>query len=173
MGGLMNQIVIIDSYATGFNGEPFRVLAVCHTPSGRIMVKKQANPKESPTKKGDTLVVTDNPRLSHFGLLFNEKLHTKEVIDAYVQANKTNNLQFDDAMRAYDPKGVLQARKMDETGVQYEFDSDTGNGVMAVLLAIWGASMAMRGSQITRAFDDTPLPTPRDMTAFMALPFSV
>lgn len=168
----MNQIIIIDSYATGFNGEPFRVIAVCHVISGKILIKKQANPKSMPIVKSDTLVVTDNPRLPYFGLLFDEKIYTKQVIEAYVRAVKTESLQFDDTMRAYDPKGVLQAVKMDETGVQYEFSTDLHNGHMAVLLAIWGASMATRGHQIAHIFDDNS-PLTNTPNHFMALPFSI
>lgn len=169
----MSKIIIIDSRVSGFNGEPCRVLAICNPNSGKTLIKKLADFKEPATKKGDTLIVTDNPRLPYFGLLFNEKTHTKEIIQTYNQAAKTNNIQFEPALKAYDPQGYLQAAKIDESGVQYEFNADIGNGVMAVLLAIWGATMASRGQAITNAFDDTPLPTPNNMQGFMALPFSV
>lgn len=174
----MNHITIIDSRASGFNGEPMRVLAICNTTSGKVLIKKLADIKEPVTPKGDTLVVTDNPRLPHFGLLFQEKIHTKELISSYVQAIQANNLQFEGSMVAYDPKGHLQAVKMDEAGVQYEFNADINNGVLAVLLAIWGAKTATQGQSLNRAINhamtgDVPLPTPHNLASFMALPFSV
>ncbi len=147
--------VIIDSRAATYDGEAVRIMAVTLVDSGQILVSKEAEWRDQPTAKGNTIVVTDTPSVfKHWGLSFNEKEQMQAVMAAYKAASAAGLIQLDDSLMRYDPKQVIQTRKVDERGKALDFDSmGINNGHIAVLLAIWAARSAHGGYVTTRQPD--------------------
>ena len=146
----MNNIVIVDSRCAGYQGEPIRVIAVTMADSGEILVEKQANWHEPVVKNDNVVVVTDTPnQFNNWSLCFRERENIRALLDAFFDVSRSGLLQISDDMRMYDPRDVLQSKKMSETGQDYEFDTNVSNGHMAVLMAIWGARLAYGGFMLT------------------------
>lgn len=165
--------IIIDSRAATYDGEAVRIMAATLVDTGQILVSKEAEWREQPTVKGNTIVVTDTPSVfNHWGLAFNEKEQMQTVMAAYKAANAAGLIQLDSALMRYDPKQVIQTRKVDEHGKALDFDSmGINNGHIAVLLAIWAARSAHGGYIMTRQPDT--LQNEADDDGYDMMPFSI
>ena len=144
--------VIIDARAATYDGEAVRILAITLVNSGLIKIQKAEEWREQPVSTPNTLVVTDTPNVfNHWGLAFSEKDQMREVMAAYKAAEASNLLVISDALTRYDPKAVIQTRKVDDRGRVLDFDSmGINNGHIAILLAVWAARKAHGGYVITR-----------------------
>lgn len=144
--------VYIDARAATYDGEAVRILAVTLTNSGKILISKEAEWRDQPVAKGDTIVVTDTPSVfNHWGLSFNEKEQMQAVMSSYKAILAAGLLVIDSSVQRYDPKQVIQTRKVDERGKALDFDSmGINNGHIAVLLAVWAARSAHGGYVMTR-----------------------
>lgn len=169
------QPVIIDARAAAYAGESIRVLGVVLPSSGRVIIKKQASWKEQPVPSDSTVVVTDTPMIfDYWNMSFNESEQMKEVMAVYNEAQRSGLVSIEDALRRYEPKDVIQLRKMDERGQVLDFDSmGITNGHMAVLLAIWAARKVHGGYLMATApitLDDSSNDKDSD---YGLMPFSI
>lgn len=167
--------VIIDARAAAYAGEAIRVLGVVLPASGRVMLKKQATWKEQPVPKDSAVVVTDTPMIfDYWDMSFNESEQMAEVMAVYNEAQRSGLIVIEDALRRYEPKDVIQMRKMDERGKVLDFDSmGITNGHMAVLLAIWAARKIHGGYLMSTApitLDDSSNDKDSD---YGLMPFSI
>ena len=139
--------IFIDSRAAGYDGAPVRIMAVTLADSGKIRLVKEAEWKEQPEVKSDTIVVTDTPNVfQHWGKRFNESEQMQEVLAAYKAASAAGLVSLDPALQRYEPSQVIQTRKIDEGGRRLDFDSmGMNNGHIAVLIAIWTARLVHGG----------------------------
>lgn len=146
------KVVAIDARAATYDGDAVRVLAATLVDSGKIKIQREAEWKEQPVNTPNTLVVTDTPNVfSHWGMAFDEREQMREVMASYKAAVASNLLLIDPALMRYDPKTVIQTRKVDDKGRALDFDSmGINNGHIAVLLAVWAARKAHGGYVITR-----------------------
>lgn len=163
------QATKIDVRIASYTGEAIRIMAVTIAESGRLLISKKAVWAEAIQPDVDTVVVTDTPqRFSHWNLHYQEHLHLKEAIRCYQNLVSSQLIKIDDAIRMYDPKDVLQASRMQETGQSLEFDTDVSNGHIAVLLCAWVANQVYTGNVIT---DESPINPIDDDDSMM--PFSI
>lgn len=139
--------IIIDSRASGYEGEPVRIMAVSLVASGKILLQKTANWREKVGKETDTLLVTDTTRaFDRWDMAFSEKDDMRQLIISYKEAISSGMVKIQDELRRYDPNQVMQMRKLDERGQVMDFDSMSfNNGHMAVMLAVWVAYKAHGG----------------------------
>lgn len=167
------KVVIIDSRAATYDGEAVRVLAATLVDSGKIKIQRAAEWKDQPVNTPNTLVVTDTPNVfNHWGLSFDEREQMREVMSAYKAAEASNLLLIDDSLMRYDPKGVIQTRKVDDRGRALDFDSmGINNGHIAILLAVWAARRAHGGYVITRA--NEPMGKADEANSHDMMPFSI
>lgn len=144
--------VYIDARAATYDGEAVRIMAVTLVDSGKILISKTDDWRDQPVVKGDTIVVTDTPTVfNHWSMSFNEKEQMQAVMSAYKAVNAAGLLVIDSSVQRYDPKQVIQTRKVDERGKALDFDSmGINNGHIAVLIAIWAARSAHGGYVMTR-----------------------
>tara|TARA_B100000530_G_scaffold309310_1_gene235009 strand:- start:29674 stop:30204 length:531 start_codon:yes stop_codon:yes gene_type:complete len=165
--------VYIDARAATYDGEAVRILAVTLADTGKILVSKTAEWRDQPVAKGDTIVVTDTPNVfNHWSLSFNEKEQMQAVMAAYKASLAAGLLVIDSSVQRYDPKQVIQTRKVDERGKALDFDSmGINNGHIAVLLAVWAARSAHGGYVITRQPD--PEQKEDEADEFDMMPFSI
>lgn len=169
------NVVVIDARAATYDGEPIRLLAATMVNSGIIKISKQAPWNEQPIRKPGTLVVTDTPNaFNHWGLTFDEKNQMREVMAYYKSAMAANLLSIDDSLMRYDPKGVIQTRKVDDRGRVMDFDSmGINNGHIAVLLAVWAARKSHGGYVITRSQDTYNSGDDTQVDEYDMMPFSI
>ena len=148
--------VIIDARAAAYAGDPMRIMGVCNSVSGKLLIQKMADWNEPVTVKDDTTVVTDTPNhFRHWSLAFDEKDHLRQVIKAFSEATRSKSLIIAEELRRFDPGEVIQMRKFDERGAALEFDSFVlNNGHMAILLAVWAARKAHGGYIINYSHED-------------------
>ena len=148
--------IYIDARAATYDGEAVRLLAVTLVDSGKILISKEAEWRDQPVVKGDTIVVTDTPNVfHHWSLSFNENEQMQAVMAAYKAVIAAGLLVIDNTVQRFDPKNVIQTRKVDERGKALDFDSmGINNGHIAVLLAVWAARSAHGGYVITRQPDE-------------------
>lgn len=167
--------VIIDARAATYDGEAVRVLAITLVNSGLIKIQKESLWREQPVNTPNILVVTDTPNVfNHWGLAFNEKEQMREVMAAYKAAQASNLLVIDDALMRYDPKGVIQTRKVDDRGRVLDFDSmGVNNGHIAILLAVWAARKAHGGYVITRPETNPASESEEINNDYDMMPFSI
>lgn len=150
--------VFIDARAAGFDGEPVRVMAVMLSDSGKIRIIKSMPWIDQPIAKDNTIVVTDTPAVfKHWGKRFNEREQMQEVLAAYKATTAANLVVMDAEIARYDPKNVVQTRKVDEGGRRMDFDSmSMNNGHVAILLIIWTARLVHGGYVINDQSGDEP-----------------
>jgi hypothetical protein len=181
------NLVTIDARVSGYLGEPVRLLAVCMPDTGAVLLQKEANYKERLKKDrldfadqdsydqdlervNRTVLVTDSP--SHFPnwqLCFDEKKDMQDAIRAYFQKKKGGFLKLETSLAKHDPEQVLQIRKVDKMGADYDFDSSAlNNGHMAVLLAVWASVRANMGHLLALQVGDDSTDADQDdpMTPF-------
>lgn len=165
--------VYIDARAATYDGVAVRILAVTLADTGKILISKEAEWRDQPVAKGDTIVVTDTPNVfNHWSLAFNEKEQMQAVMAAYKASLAAGLLVLSDEVQRYDPKQVIQTRKVDERGKALDFDSmGINNGHIAVLLAVWAARSAHGGYVITRQPDAEQDEAEDD--EFDMMPFSI
>ena len=169
------QPVIVDARAAAYAGEAIRVLAVALPSSGRVLVQKLAPWKAPVVENENTVVVTDTPMIfDHWDMSFNESEQMKEVLAVYNEAMRSGLVKIEDELRRYEPKDVIQMRKMDERGQALDLDSfGINNGHMAVLLAIWAARKIHGGHIITTQSTTLEYSETSERTDSSLLPFSI
>lgn len=154
MTQVKSNIVIIDSRAAGYQGEPVRVLAITMADSGKVLLEKLAPWREPVKRKDNVVVVTDTPNIfSHWSQAFREQDHMKDLVRTYLEVKRSGLIKINDSIKMYDPSDIVQTAKMDERGQVQEFDEGITNGHMAVLMAIWVARRAYGGYVLTEVSD--------------------
>lgn len=144
----------IDSRVSGYRGQPVRVMGVCDTDKGTILIAK-IEPYTTIVEKNDqTVVVTDTPdHIKNWQLAYDERRDMLEVIKSFFSLKNAGKLKVKDQM--LDPSGILEMRKIDERGSVWEFNSDqTNNGHVAALLIVWAGVKAIRGRAMADQFDN-------------------
>lgn len=166
--------IVIDARAAAYAGESVRILAVVLPSSGRVVVKKQASWSQEPEPKDNKVIVTDTPMIfSYWDMSFNESEQMKEVLEAYNEAQRSGLIVIEDQLRRYEPKDVIQMRKMDERGKVLDFDSmGITNGHMAVLMAIW-AARKIHGGYIMTASPVALNEGDKEVGDYGLMPFSI
>ncbi|MDA0697456.1 MAG: hypothetical protein O2793_13745 [Proteobacteria bacterium] len=140
----MTEIIKIDARVTGFSNDEVRLISLCFSDSGQILVQKldvfTALPVR-PDQQADTIVVTDSPNLiQNWQLKFDAKEHLEEVIRIYQSSFRAGLVKFETSLERYNPLNILQVRKIDKNGLQQEFDSSSlDNGHIAALISIWAS----------------------------------
>ena len=152
----MTQIVTIDSRVSGYDGKPVRVKCAAMPADGMIIVQKLADFDEPPGVDENTMLVTDSPDyFPRWQLAFYEDQHIKEVVKIFFQKLNNDLIKIESDLDKNDPKNILELRKIDKVGSQYEFDSSqVSNGHMAVLLAVWACARVSQGHLLTHQDDD-------------------
>ncbi len=165
---MITKSIVIDSRASGYSGEPVRIMAVSLVASGKIQLQKTADWNEPPQAIDDRVLITDSPRcFSHWDMIFDEKQDMKALITSYKQAVNAGFVRFQDELRRYDPSNVMQMRKLDERGQVMDFDSMSfNNGHLAVMLAVWVAYRAYGGFAMLSDKQDVSENTQDDMLPF-------
>lgn len=168
----MTKIIRIDSRVIGFSDEPIRILAVCMVETGHIKISKKeifTNLPVAAEHRESTVVVTDAPQqVQQWQLSFNSKDHLENVITVYQMRDRAGLIKIDASLSQYNPKNVLQVRKVDKNGLQQEFDSSSlNNGHLAVLLAVWASNRMALSHSITDGKIDA------DTVDTTMLPFSI
>jgi hypothetical protein len=169
----MSKVITIDARVSGYLDSAVRVLAVCMPETGMILLQKEGKYKDRIKKSrlefddqdsydqhlakiANTVLVTDSP--SHFDnwqLAFDEKQHMQDAIRTYFQKKRGGYLKIESTLAKYDPEQVLQVRKVDKSGAEYDFDGAAlNNGHMAVLLAVWASARANMGHLLAGRIDD-------------------
>lgn len=164
---MSDEIVIIDSRVIGFSQQPKRIIAVCDKQDGLIHLVREETFTEHAVKaenRHNTVIITDALEIvKDWQMPFHMK-DLKDVINIYQMRSLAGLISFDDKLRKYDPKQVLQIRKIDKNGLEQEFDSTSlDNGHMAVLLAVWASyriklNIDCMTPQDDDNYDDTLLP---------------
>lgn len=175
------QKLYVDCRVAGFGEDPLRIIAVVDTQNDKVTISTTLpymppkDPFKGKTAKqieemkkilANTLVVVDNPiAFSKWDLNFEETEHLQEAIQAYTLLDSTQALKLGDQVKQQcDPKTVLQVRKMDVKGKDYELNSDDlTNGNMGVLLVCW-AVIRMRRSAVMA--EEGIEPTQQDIDNF-------
>lgn len=154
----MTQIFTIDSRVSGYDGKPVRVKCSAMPAEGMIMVQKLADFDEPVGRDESTVMVTDSPDyFSRWQLAFHEEQHIKEVVRTYFQKLNNDLIKIESELEKFDPKNILELRKIDKIGSQYEFDSSqVSNGHMAVLLAVWACAKVSQGYMLTHQEEAEP-----------------
>lgn len=147
----MSQIVTIDSRVSGYDGKPVRVKCSAMPAEGMIMVQKLADFDEPVGSDENTMLVTDSPDyFTRWQLAYYEERHIKEVVRVFFQKLNNDLIMIESELEKFDPKNILELRKIDKIGSQYEFESSSvTNGHMAVLLAVWACSKVSQGYMLT------------------------
>jgi len=183
----MKQKLYIDCRVGAFGEDPLRMIAMFDTQNDQVTISKNLPyfPSKDPYKgktaaqikkmkeiELNTVIVVDNPLVfPKWDLNFIEKDHLADAIKAYSLLDTTHCLILSDEVKQrYDPKSVLQVRKMDVKGKDYELNSeDLTNGNIAVLLICW-AVIRMRNTAVLH--EDGIEPTQQDIDSF-DVPFIV
>lgn len=154
----MSQIVIIDSRVSGYDGKPVRVKCSAMPADGMIKVQKLADFDEPVGNDEHTMLVTDSPDyFPRWQLAFYEERHIKEVVRIYFQKLNNDLIMIESELEKFDPKNILELRKIDKIGSQYEFESSSvSNGHMAVLLAVWACAKVSHGYMLTHQDEADP-----------------
>lgn len=118
----------------------------------------------------NSVVVVDNPdAFNNWDLRFIEEQHLGEAVQAYYLLENTKSLVLDKALINFNPRNILETRKMDMKGNVYELNSDEiNNTYMVVLIVCWAAVKARNTHSITV----NESPTQEDTDEFF-VPFSV
>ncbi len=148
------QIVRLDSRVYGYNGEPVRLLGAVHTPTGRLTIQQEGKLVVRGTNeesKPDLVIVTDSmASVSHWDMCFQEARDLKQVIAFYREQSRAGLIRIADAVSRHDPKLVLQLRKVDDRGGQWEIDTGSlQNGHIAALVMVWAGVRACMGNAIS------------------------
>lgn len=151
-----DEIVRIDSRVMGFNGDPVRILAVCFKDTGEMRIEKKEIYTNLPVPeklKPNTIVVTDAiHQVQNWDLPFNAEKDLASVITVYQQRYRAGLIEIEKSLTRFNPKNVLQVRKVDEKGLKQEFDSSSlNNGHVAVLLCVWASQRVAISHSITHA----------------------
>ena len=183
----MKQKMYIDCRVGGFGEDPLRMIAMYDTQNDQVIISKtlpympSKNPYEGKTAgqvaqmkeiERNTVIVVDNSMVfAKWDLSFSEFEHLKDAIQAYSLLDNTKCLVLGDEVKQQcDPKAVLQVRKMDVRGKDYELNSeDLTNGNMGVLLVCW-AVIRMRNTSVLT--EEGLNPTQDDIDSF-DVPFTV
>lgn len=150
------KAIKIDSRVSGYKGPPVRILAVCDIVTGAVLVSKTGDYNTAVKPTPDTVVVTDSPEsIKDWQLAYDERQHMVEVVKAYFEMQRSGRIRLDTSLLRYNPDGVIQTRKIDERGANWEFDtSATENGHIAVMLAVWAAKKSIQGNDRADMMDD-------------------
>lgn len=137
-------IIEIDARVTGFSNDQIRLISLCFPDTGEIYVDRIeifSTFPVKPEKKDSTIVVTDSPNLiQNWQLRFSAQEHLEEVIRVYQSSYRAGSVEFEPSLERYNPKNILQVRKIDKNGLQQEFDSGAlDNGHIAALISIWAS----------------------------------
>ncbi|ANC35799.1 hypothetical protein NDS20_000392 [Acinetobacter baumannii] len=166
----MSGIIRIDSRVAGFSDQPIRLIGAAFADTGELVIQKTAVYSNLPVPsdlRDQTVVVTDSPdQVQNWQLSFNAKEHLEEVISIYQARFRAKLIEIEPKLNQYNPKNVLEIRKVDKNGLQQEFDSSSlNNGHIAILLAVWASTKIAKGFSITEgnqfeedAVDPTMLP---------------
>ena len=154
----MSQIVTIDSRVSGYDGKPVRVKCSAMPAEGMIKVQKLADFDEPVSNDENTMMVTDSPDyFPRWQLAYYEEKHIREVVRTYFQKLNNDLIMIESELEKFDPKNILELRKIDKIGSQYEFESSSvSNGHMAVLLAVWACVKVSQGYMLTNQEEDRP-----------------
>lgn len=118
-----------------------------------------------------SVIVVDNPdAFSNWDLCFSEREHLDEAVKAFYSLDSMKVLELKkEVAERYNPRTVIEVRKMDLGGNVYELNSEEiNNGYMAVLLTCWAAMRMRNTASMTQQSD----PTAEDEDDFF-VPFSV
>lgn len=141
---MSEKIIHIDSRVVGFSDTPMRMMATCFSDTGEIYLSGEA--KFTINNDGidveNTVIVTDSPEYVRcWQLSFDAKTDLEQVITLYQNQNRAGLILLDKSLERYNPRNVLQVRKLDKNGLQQEFDSSqVNNGHVAILLAVWASA---------------------------------
>lgn len=149
-------MIRLDARVTGYRGDAVRLLGVCDSATGAVLVAKQGEFLTSGRAGEDTVIVTDSPAtIRDWDLSYDERQNMPEVIRVYGEAKRAGRLRIQDALMRWNPETVLQQRKIDERGTAWEFDSQaTENGHVAIMLIVWAASRATSAGERCELLDD-------------------
>ena len=79
------------------------------------------------------------------------KEHLEEVISIYQARFRAKLIEIEPKLNQYNPKNVLEIRKVDKNGLQQEFDSSSlNNGHIAILLAVWASTKLLKAFQLLK-----------------------
>lgn len=175
MPAIQEPPIIIDARAAAYAGDAIRVMGVVLPASGRVMLKKTAAWKEQSVPKDNAVVVTDTPMVfDYWDMSFNDSEQMQEVMAVYNEAQRSGLIVIEDALRRYEPKDVIQLRKIDERGKVLDFDSmGITNGHMAVLLAVWAARKIHGGYLMSVAPTTIEAGNTEGESDFGLMPFSI
>lgn len=152
----MNQI-IIDCRIAMYKEDAIRLLVAVDPQNDTVIVSdalayappKQPYKGKTPDQikqikklEANTIIVVDNQdAFRNWDLVFDDKQHLDSAVRAYHMLKANNSLSLkDEVQRMYSPETVIQVRKMDLSGNQYELDSESvTNGHVAVLVSCWAA----------------------------------
>lgn len=151
-----DDIVRIDSRVMGFNGDPVRILAVCFKDTGEMRIEKKEIYTNLPVPanlKANTIVVTDAMhQVQNWDLPFDATRDLASVISVYQQRSRAGLIDIEKSLNRYNPRNILQVRKVDEKGLKQEFDSSSlNNGHVAVLLCVWASQRVAISHSVTHA----------------------
>lgn len=169
--------ITIDARVSGFDNQgPCRILAIAVPERGIILVSSEAQYYGDAVKdKSNTIIVVDTP--SHFKdwqLCFEQELHLAQAVRCYQDAKRANRIKLESAIKKYDPEGVLQIKKVDKHGTEFEFNtSGLMNGHMAVLLVAWAANRVALGHTIAGSIAGEPDAPSDDDDDDSMMPFSL
>ena len=142
-------MIRLDARVTGYRGDAVRLLGVCDSATGAVLVAKQGEFLTSGRAGEDTVIVTDSPStIRDWDLAYDERQHMPEVLRSFGEVKRAGRLRIQDGLMRWNPESVLQQRKIDERGTVWEFDSQaTENGHVALMLIVWAASRAMQAGE--------------------------
>lgn len=158
--------IVIDSRAAMYRDDAMRVLAIVDTQNDTVTISNTLPymPPKDPFKgktpaqiekikelQRQSIVVVDvSDAFNDWDMHFKEFEHLDDAVRAYrsLVARHCLILKNEVAQR-YSPENVIQVRKMDMNGNQFELDSESiTNGHVAVLMACWSATKALQTASI-------------------------
>lgn len=164
-------IIKIDSRVSSYRGQPTRVLGLCDTDKGTILVVKMEDYTTEVKPDKSTVVVTDSPdHIKNWQLSYDERRDMLDVVKSFFSIKNAGMLKVNE--QRLDPTGILEMRKIDERGSVWEFNSSqTNNGHVATLLLVWAGVKAIRGRLLSEQVEEAT----QDDSEFddPSMPFSV
>lgn len=164
-------IIKIDSRVSSYSGQPARVLGLCDTDKGTILVVKSDAYATQVKPDNATVVVTDSPdHIKNWQLSYDERRDMLDVVKSFFSIKNAGMLKVNE--QRLDPTGILEMRKIDERGSVWEFNSSqTNNGHVATLLLVWAGVKAIRGRLLSEQFDE--IEQEKEEVDDPSMPFSV
>lgn len=183
----MSQQMFIDCRVASGNGDAVRVMAIVDKQNDKLTISKilpYQPPKDpfagkTPAQieqmkliQANTIIAVDNPNaFRKWDMCFSQLDHLDAAVRDYFSMKRLGRLELDPSIEAMcNPESIIEVRKMDMRGNQYELNSgEVTNNHITVLICCWVAIKMLAQVSIV---ENEVEPTQHDIDTF-SVPFSI